>query len=173
MCRTLFLFYCLLTVEISINRPMPVPKPAKASQKPAFANVPLATRPPNFPGPYQPQVPHSQYPTGNSIQIPSNRDIVPTQLPEATPVWETFNLQDEGHIYDPRTSAADAEKALRQLVEDSHNDKGDEEIDMSQALVDGFRDGIVLMPHQVLGRAWMKERETGKKTGGILADDMG
>jgi hypothetical protein len=44
---------------------------------------------------------------------------------------------------------------------------------MSQALVEGFRDGIVLMPHQVLGRAWMKERETGKKTGGILADDMG
>jgi hypothetical protein len=163
---------------------MPVPKPApvqasnkpaqaQASQtnsKPTFINAPLATRPPNFPGAYPPR-PH--LPIGNPIHIPSNQDLGLTKRPEANPKWETFNLQDEGHLYDPRTSAAEAEKALRQLVEDSHNDKEDDEIDMSQAIVEGFRDGIVLLPHQVLGRAWMKERETGKKAGGILADDMG
>ena len=82
-------------------------------------------------------------------------------------------MPEDRHLYDPATSAAEAEKALRELVEESHNDDAETEIDMSQAIVDGFREGVALLPHQVLGRAWMKERETGKKLGGILADDMG
>jgi SNF2 family DNA or RNA helicase len=44
---------------------------------------------------------------------------------------------------------------------------------MSQAVVDGFCEGIRLLPYQVAGRAWMTERESDKKIGGILADDMG
>lgn len=49
------------------------------------------------------------------------------------------------------------------------------EIDMSQSKVEGFTEGIELLPHQILGRAWMKDREdvTKKAHGGILADDMG
>ena len=136
--------------------------------------MPLATRPPNFPGTYPPQYPRPGLPIGNPIHVPSNR--VPEQPPPKSsnnPTWETFNLQEEGHLYDPQTSAAEAEKALRQLVEDSHNDNEGEEVDMSLAIVEGFKDGITLLPHQVLGRVWMKERETGKKAGGILADDMG
>jgi hypothetical protein len=41
--------------------------------------------------------------------------------------------------------------------------------------VPGFRENIRLMPHQVLGRQWMRDREdvTKKRAGGILADDMG
>ena len=47
-------------------------------------------------------------------------------------------------------------------------------IDLEEdAIVPGFREGIRLLPHQIVGRAWMKDRETGKKAGGILADDMG
>ena len=67
---------------------------------------------------------------------------------------------------------ADAEKALRDLMADVRNDVR-EEIDMSDAIVPGFREGIRLLPHQVVGRKWMAERETGKRLGGILADDMG
>ena len=74
------------------------------------------------------------------------------------PTWETFNLQEEGHLYDPATSAAEAEKALRQLVEDSHNDNEDDEVDMDQAIVEGFRDGIALLPHQVLRPPRSKSR---------------
>ncbi|KAI0088296.1 SNF2 family N-terminal domain-containing protein [Irpex rosettiformis] len=66
----------------------------------------------------------------------------------------------------------DADKALRDLMSDVRNDL-QEEVDMSEAVVPGFRDGIMLLPHQIVGRKWMAERESGKRTGGILADDMG
>lgn len=153
---------------------MPVPKPFQGgtNNKASSQNGPLAARPPNvaFPGAY----PSSKMSAGKPIPVPTLQDAVRTApRAEANPTWEAFDLPDDRHLYDPATSATEAEKALRELVEESHNDNGDTEIDMSQAIVEGFREGIVLMPHQVLGRAWMKERETGKKLGGILADDMG
>ncbi|KAI9569336.1 SNF2 family N-terminal domain-containing protein [Boletus coccyginus] len=98
------------------------------------------------------------------IPVPGNADV---------PTWETFDAPDERGLYDPRMSATEAERALRALVEDTVNSTEDTEIDMSEAIVPGFADGITLLPHQVIGRNWMRERETGKKTGGILADDMG
>ncbi|KIJ59865.1 hypothetical protein HYDPIDRAFT_117943 [Hydnomerulius pinastri MD-312] len=106
------------------------------------------------------------------IELPVNKR---PPAPAVVPTWETFEEPDERDLYDPRMSAAEAEKALRALVEDTMNSKDDveTEIDMNEAIVDGFADGIILLPHQVLGRDWMRDRETGKKTGGILADDMG
>ena len=48
------------------------------------------------------------------------------------------------------------------------------DIDLEEGIiVPGFWEGIKLLPHQIVGMAWMKDRETGKKAGGILADDMG
>ncbi|KAI0768279.1 SNF2 family N-terminal domain-containing protein [Trametes elegans] len=67
---------------------------------------------------------------------------------------------------------ADTEKALRDFVHDGYND-GDVQVSEEDTVVEGFRDGIRLLPHQVKSRTWMAERESGKKTGGILADDMG
>ncbi|KAI0640403.1 SNF2 family N-terminal domain-containing protein [Trametes meyenii] len=67
---------------------------------------------------------------------------------------------------------ADTEKALRDFVHEGYND-GDVEFSPEDTIVDGFREGIALLPHQVKSRTWMAERESGKKTGGILADDMG
>jgi hypothetical protein len=144
-------------------------QPLQANNKPMFGSVPLQTRPVNFQGTYPHQVPYSKPP----IQIPSNRDVEAIKSSETNPTWETFTLPEENHLYDPRTSAAEAEKALRQLVEESHNDQEEDEVDMSLAEVEGFKPGVALLPHQVLGRIWMQERETGKKAGGILADDMG
>ncbi|KAI0364994.1 hypothetical protein BV20DRAFT_955118 [Pilatotrama ljubarskyi] len=67
---------------------------------------------------------------------------------------------------------ADTEKALRDFVHEGYND-GDVDFKPEDAIVEGFRDGITLLPHQIKSRQWMAERESGKKTGGILADDMG
>lgn len=40
-------------------------------------------------------------------------------------------------------------------------------------IVPKFAEDFMLLPHQVQARRWMKERETGRSHGGILADDMG
>ena len=88
-------------------------------------------------------------------------------------VWETFDEPDMKNLYDPRVSAHETEKHLKELVEQSMNDTSSDKVDMSRAVVEGFREHIRLLPHQVIGRDWMAERESGKKAGGILADDMG
>ncbi|KAF9224688.1 hypothetical protein BS17DRAFT_778808 [Gyrodon lividus] len=140
-------------------------KPAPDTQQPFKSQV-LATL-----DRAMPTVPPQRTVAPAPIELPMNK------RPPATtqgPMWETFDEPDERDLHDPRMSASEAEKALRALVEDTVNSKDDDvEIDMSEAIVDGFADGIALLPHQVIGRAWMRERETGKKTGGILADDMG
>ena len=92
--------------------------------------------------------------------------------PISGPLWETFDNPDVDRLYDPVKSAAEAERDLQELLAGSINENNSE-IDMQLATVRGFQENIKLLPHQVLGRIWMAERETGKKAGGILADDMG
>ncbi|KAJ7286231.1 SNF2 family DNA-dependent ATPase [Mycena rebaudengoi] len=72
-------------------------------------------------------------------------------------------------------STAQAESALRDLMASDSNADDTVAVDMADAVVPGFRENIRLMPHQVLGRQWMRDREdvTKKRAGGILADDMG
>lgn len=72
--------------------------------------------------------------------------------------------------YEERTTNDEAQKAMRDLLSGAIGaiDIGD--VDMNDAVVEGFDENIRLMPHQIQGRAWMRERETGKKAGGILAD---
>lgn len=118
------------------------------------------------------------------IRIPSNlvpNGFAPRSIPPVRPQATTGDGEDvvipdfrEDNVY---MSPADAEKALRDLMGGGMNQdlEAEIDIDMSQAVVDEFKDGIQLLPHQVLGRAWMRDREdlTKKRTGGILADDMG
>jgi len=111
------------------------------------------------------------------IHIPSNAERPHNDYSRAA-----NNLETHGGFYEtpwePRKTTAEAEKDLQDLLQQGFDGKEDgqssrDEIDMSQAVVDGFRDGIRLLPHQITGRIWMTERESGKKFGGILADDMG
>ncbi|KAI0320422.1 SNF2 family N-terminal domain-containing protein [Amylostereum chailletii] len=130
------------------------------------SNIQTQARPP--PGP------------GKPIHIPSNKDIyAPRPTQGSGPVWETFKDPVDSNLYDPRKTAAEAEKDLKELLEqsfDGHEEGEDgksDPIDMKDAIVEGFHESIRLLPHQVVGRKWMAERESGKKMGGILADDMG
>ena len=87
-------------------------------------------------------------------------------------MWETFDQPDETNLNDPVKSAAEAEKDLKDLLASSMNDTNIS-INLEDAIVPGFSDEIRLLPHQIVGRMWMRDREAGKKRGGILADDMG
>lgn len=72
-------------------------------------------------------------------------------------------------------SAAEAEKVLKDLISGNMNEETEQEIDADEKIVKGFKGGITLMDHQVIGKKWMADREDikAKKHGGILADDMG
>lgn len=49
--------------------------------------------------------------------------------------------------YEVRKTAQEANKELRELFEGSMEDVGS--VDMKEAIVEGFVDGIILKPHQV------------------------
>ena len=133
--------------------------------------------------PLQPRAPAMFQPPKPSFGIPPSK--LNAFLP--TPPIATLTTEDDrgGEVVnvpdfrDDNTfmSAGEAEKALRELIGGGMNQEldADIEIDMSQAIVEGFKPEFRLLPHQVIGRAWMKDREdvTKKRTGGILADDMG
>ena len=143
------------------------------------------TLPPKFPVPvhYAPGAAIPAFPmpknVGIPIALPTNKDIPRFPQP-SIPQQNGGEDGEEVHMPELREeygmmSSSDAEKALRDLMGGAMNDDVDAEIDMDEAIVEGFQDGVVLLPHQILGRAWMRDREdlTRKRTGGILADDMG
>ncbi|KAF9523816.1 SNF2 family N-terminal domain-containing protein [Crepidotus variabilis] len=144
---------------------------------PSQPTPPLHPRAPNMaqPTPFQtnrPPVP-IQLPT-DGYRPPAfmQRPVLPTAPTLGTEDEEVIKLPDA--IYDNMVmSQAETEKALRDLMHGTMNQEL--EVDMSQEIVEGFKDGIKLLPHQILGRAWMKDREdvSKKRSGGILADDMG
>ncbi|KAH9474606.1 putative ATP-dependent helicase [Psilocybe cubensis] len=125
-------------------------------------------------------------PQATPIHVPSNRDlpqpnfirrpIFPGPPPPKMTDGEEIKIPDFRDD-NPYMIPADAEKALRELMSGGMNQELDDdiEVDMEQATVPGFNEGFKLLPHQIIGRAWMRDREdpAKKRTGGILADDMG
>jgi hypothetical protein len=117
------------------------------------------------PHPYRPPGPGAPFKPPTIVGPPANTGVAEDAA------GEKFNINVvDGDDY--KTSPDDAQRALKELVEGAVGAADLEGVDMKDATVEGFRDGITLMPHQIQGRAWMKERETGKKCGGILADDV-
>jgi hypothetical protein len=144
------------------NHPAPKHLAEPPSNNPLFRPdapgkpMPVPTNRPLMPGVFQPR------PVGSpAIEVPDGEEI---KMPD---------LQDDYGYMHPQ----DAEKALRDLMGGGMNQKLDEEVDINpdEAIVDGFKEEFTLMPHQIIGRKWMRDREdvTRKRTGGILADDMG
>ncbi|KAJ7594372.1 SNF2 family DNA-dependent ATPase [Mycena floridula] len=117
------------------------------------------------------------------IHVPTIRDFMKPQvqmpvpqhsIPDDDEGGEVVQVPDFANDYGVM-STKEADDALRDLMEGAVNADEDIEIDMDDASVNGFKESVKLLPHQILGRSWMKERENSelKRTGGILADDMG
>ncbi|KAF8960935.1 SNF2 family N-terminal domain-containing protein [Flammula alnicola] len=179
-------------VEISAGKQFKTP--AKSNTKPPPAPpAPLQQRLQNMLPPSKPQPrpndaffpPKIVAKPAVPVHVPTNRDLLQggflprSIIPSGTaqePDGEEVKIPDF-HDENAFMSAGEAEKALRDLMGGGMNQEldADIEIDMTQATVDGFKEGIQLMAHQILGRAWMRDREdlSRKRTGGILADDMG
>ena len=113
-------------------------------------------------------------PTAGRVEAPIGQEVWfmdPTNEPPfAYPDEETY-----GYEYNrPRNLSAFFTEALQDFHEDNDVAKAATELslaDMSDVL-NGMR--ISLMPHQILGVAWMVKREKlTRKAGGILGDEMG
>lgn len=108
-----------------------------------------------------------QYLPQSSRPIPTGTPA--TAIPSLSQSGETFNISVQ-EDYEQKTTADEAQNAMKELLGGVIGSIDLSSINMEDAKVEGFSDDIRLMPHQIQGRAWMKERETGKKAGGILAD---
>lgn len=81
------------------------------------------------------------------------------------------NVQYQAGDYE-KVSSTEADEHMRELLSGAVGD-GEEEtegMEEGEDMVDGFAKGIRLMPHQVRGVKWMRQREKNKRYGGILAD---
>ncbi|KAG8961732.1 hypothetical protein FRC00_011446 [Tulasnella sp. 408] len=143
--------------------------PSNASSQGSFIKTSPNAHIPSYPAPVRP-TPQLQMNAPTPIAVPIPGSSQPVATPEG---GETFNL---AHIAnDPlerRKTTDEAEKDLKDLLEQSIGGE-DVEVDMEKAIVEGFSKDWKLLAHQVQGRAWLGERESGKKCGGILGDDMG
>lgn len=104
---------------------------------------------------------------------PSTEADTPRDPEEVEENGENFDLnQAKFSAEDFERFHGDPEEQMRDLLAGAVGEGEDEEEkdDEGADTIDGFADGMRLMPHQVRGVRWMRERETGRKYGGILAD---
>lgn len=105
-----------------------------------------------------------------TIPIPHEKAASLTAITGGTAGDGEHFIIDTRAEHEERTTGDEAQKAMRDLLSGAIGAIDISNVDINDAVVEGFVDSIRLMPHQIQGRAWMKERETGKKAGGILAD---
>lgn len=143
--------------------------PSNASSQGSFIKSSPNAHIPSYPAPVR-ATPQLQMNAPTPIAVPIPGSFQPVVTPEG---GETFNLaQIANDPYERRKTTDEAEKDLKDLLEQSIGGE-DVEVDMEKAIVEGFSKDWKLLAHQVQGRAWLCERESGKKCGGILGDDMG
>ncbi|KAH7101209.1 SNF2 family N-terminal domain-containing protein [Auriculariales sp. MPI-PUGE-AT-0066] len=85
---------------------------------------------------------------------------------------DDFDLRADD-VIETYVSPEEAQKQVLQLLQS--DDDHTEEFNPDDKFVEGFAKEFTLLPHQIIGRNFMRSREAAdkKKYGGILADDMG
>ncbi|EIW80017.1 hypothetical protein CONPUDRAFT_126467 [Coniophora puteana RWD-64-598 SS2] len=156
--------YTAQTVQQTLHKAAPTaPPPRAAGPTPIGAPINPANA-----------YPYPRTSSGGGGAGPPRPAHSPYDAPGHSPAYSSGAGANPAYApFEPRKTASEADQDLRELVAGTFEDTQDVDIDPAAALVDGFQEGVRLLPHQVLGRAWMRDRESGKKAGGILADDMG
>lgn len=146
--------------------------PTNQQNRPITATAPFKQAPVQFPVPepyvHRPIYTNTGYAATNTTQkidqLGLHRDIDITATLEA--------MASQPSHYEMRKSSEETDKELKDLFSGAIED-GIKEVLPEEAIVDDFVDGMILKPHQVRARIWMKERESGKAAGGFLCDEMG
>ncbi|KAI1141783.1 SNF2 family N-terminal domain-containing protein [Hypoxylon sp. FL0543] len=139
-------------------------------------NRPEHHRPQRITGPLQPTYKDKKPPPPPMFDTQPGSASNPISVPEG-PVSIYSQPGVFSTYVEPKKAAADIKALLEGSIEDEEDKVEKEEDGEDKSHVEGL--GVRLLPHQVQGVEWMKNRELGpvKKgkvpKGGLLADDMG
>ncbi|KAI1172096.1 SNF2 family N-terminal domain-containing protein [Nemania sp. FL0916] len=147
-------------------------------------NRPELHRPQRINGPLQPTFRDKKPPPNPvfpSLSGPIGSAGNPVAVADSSPVSIVPMYSQPGvfsEYVDPKKAAADIKALLEGSIEDDDGDKPDKgQVTEDKSRIEGLN--VRLLPHQVEGVEWMRNRELGpvKKgkvpKGGLLADDMG
>ncbi|CAO1638861.1 unnamed protein product [Sympodiomycopsis kandeliae] len=112
---------------------------------------------------------HGHPPPAHSTPFPSTASAFASK-PEHDAWDDQQGVKDApDFVFAATQTPEEREKALTKMIEQAVH--LDDDYKPEDAIVDGL--GVKLMPHQIQGYRWMRQREAGECKGGILADDMG
>ncbi|KAI0097236.1 hypothetical protein GGR51DRAFT_541446 [Nemania sp. FL0031] len=143
-------------------------------------NRPEHHRPQRINGPLQPSFKDKKPPPNPMFPSAPGSASNPVTINDNDPVTIVPMYSQPGvysQYVDPKKAAADIKALLEGSLEDEEDKPAKEEITEDKSRIEGLK--VRLLPHQIEGVEWMRNRELGpvKKgkvpKGGLLADDMG
>ncbi|KAI0201512.1 hypothetical protein F4808DRAFT_424126 [Astrocystis sublimbata] len=134
-------------------------------------------RPQRIKGPLQPSLKDKRPPPAPTFSSAPGSATNPISVADGPPVSVYSRPGVYSEYVDPKKAAADIKALLEGSLEEEEENVAKEEMTEDKSRVEGLK--VRLLPHQIEGVEWMRNRELGpvKKgkvpKGGLLADDMG